>query len=123
MEHCITEHTLDRVHINEDHLDRVRLFRAPIVTDASGDHRRLPHEITKAELSVGDLVLAIGIGTIADGVCVIEKLEFWHVVKRLDSEYEFVVRINSLVGMGAYGDTIYDKFAAMLKLPPSGPSE
>lgn len=118
----VTEHKLYECWVSpSSNATDVRLFRAPIINDGSGDYRRLPHEITWNDLSVGDVVLAIQIGEIpSKGTNVIDVLQFWHVLERRADD-EFRIRVNNLVGMAGDGEYVYDRMAGLLGLPPCSP--
>lgn len=94
----------------------VRLFRSPTVLDGSGTYRRLPHEITWTDAKKGDVILALLLDERGNGPATVKLLQFWHVIEVDDDTLD--VEFNNLVGAGADGEEIYDRFVGMLGLPP-----
>lgn len=114
VEHELAECTVGPMNVPDD----VMLFRAPVVLDGSGTHKRLPQQVRWEHIQEGDAIFAIAIDSSFDSP-IIDTLQFWHVVRKEDEEC-FTVMVNNIVGMGAFGNHIYASMAKLVGLPPDG---
>jgi len=84
-----------------------RLFRAPVVLDASGSIKRLPEEVEWKHVQAGDLLIVIGFGDRPSGGHVLDQLMFMKVISN-PAEDEFEVQYDRFVGYGS-GQMIHDR--------------
>jgi hypothetical protein len=112
-----TEHVLFECVVSASNAPDVRLFRAPTVHNASGTHKRLPHEVTWDDLRQEDLILALQIEELGNGIRIVSILQFWHVLEAKDGEAR--VMVNNIVGSAGDGEFVYDRLAGLVGMPPS----
>jgi hypothetical protein len=114
VEHELVECTVGPMNVGED----VMLFRAPVVLDGSGTHKRLPQQVQWEHIQEGDAIFAIAIDASFDSP-IIDTLQFWRVIRK-DDEESFTVQVNNIVGMGANGQQVYEQMAILVGLPSDG---
>lgn len=112
-----TEHMLFECWVDGNTASATRLFRAPTVLDGSGTHKRLPHEVGWDDPREGDLVVAVQIEEVGPTATVIAVLQFWHVLEARDGEAR--VLVNNLVGSAGDAESVYDRLAGLVGMPPS----
>lgn len=110
------EHELIECSVGPDNCGDILIFRAPVILDGSGYHKRLPHLIDWAHVQVGDALIVISFHEVASGTKIIDILQFWQVLRQEDEE-TFRVAVNNVVGMAGDGKYVYNKIAALVDLP------
>src|SRR5262245_35386919 len=102
-----TQSKLYRAKVGPSNAPDLLLFRAPTILDASGYHKRLPHQIDWQHVQMGDLLIAIEMDQ-RGGALTIHSLRIMDVVDQLDKE-TFDVWFTDIVITGASGATVYNR--------------
>ena len=111
------DHELIECAVGPDNCDpNLLLFRAPVILDASGYHKRLPHLIDWAHVQVGDALIALSLDQVGSGTKIIDILQFWQVLRK-EGEDAFWVAVNNVVGMAGDGRYVYNRIASLVDLP------
>ncbi len=96
--------------------DEILKFRAPVILDSSGSHKRLPEQVEWEHIQIGDFIMAIAMTDHASGGKILDYLDFWHVIDKPAVD-EFEVRIHRVCGYSS-GQYVYDRFVEMFASDP-----